>query len=157
MTIEYFHASKFGNGARIAEEFKRLMATRDVTVNVHHMKDIKPFSVPPADLYVFSSPARIGRPLQSVRRFLHGLDLPAGSKYALLTTQVGTQPDKKGQLPSAEEVARWQRIIPIMSKILQEKGLTQVAAEVIYVADIRGPLEEDWQQNVAAFAERLLD
>lgn len=44
-----------------------------------------------------------------------------------------------------------------MSKILQEKGLTQVAAEVIYVADIRGPLEEDWQQNVAAFAERLLD
>jgi hypothetical protein len=28
MKIEYFHASKYGNGARIAEEFKREMALK---------------------------------------------------------------------------------------------------------------------------------
>lgn len=37
MTIECFHASKYGNGAMVAEEFKRLMAERGITVHVHHI------------------------------------------------------------------------------------------------------------------------
>jgi len=38
MKIEYFHASKYGNGAMVAEEFKRQMAAKEVTVNVHHVR-----------------------------------------------------------------------------------------------------------------------
>ena len=34
MRIEYFHASKFGNGAMVAEEFKAQMAAKGVTVKV---------------------------------------------------------------------------------------------------------------------------
>jgi hypothetical protein len=61
--IEYFHASKYGNGAKVAQEFSKLMADQGVTVNVHHIRDVKPREIPPADLYLFSSPGRLGKPI----------------------------------------------------------------------------------------------
>ena len=70
MNIEYFHASKYGNGAKVAEEFKNQMAAKGVTVNVHHIRDAKPKEIPPADLYVFSSPGRFGKPIGDMRKFL---------------------------------------------------------------------------------------
>lgn len=39
MKIEYFHASKFGNGAMVADEFKKQMVAEGVTVNVHHIRE----------------------------------------------------------------------------------------------------------------------
>ena len=61
MKIEYYHASEHGNGARTAEELKRIMAANGVAVNVHHVKDAKPEDVPPGDLYLFNSPGLGGR------------------------------------------------------------------------------------------------
>jgi hypothetical protein len=156
MKIEYFHASKFGNGAKVAEEFKKRMASKGVTVNVHHIREARPKELPPADLYLFSSPGRMGKPRGCVRRFLKKARLPSGTKYAILTTEGAPQPDKKtGQMPSEEERARWQRIRPIMNQILQEKGLVKVAEEKILVTGIKGPLEEGWQKKVETFASQI--
>jgi multimeric flavodoxin WrbA len=156
MKIEYFHASKFGNGAKVAEEFKKRMASKGVTVNVHHIREARPKELPPADLYLFSSPGRMGKPIGGMRRFLKKTQLPSGTKYAILTTEGAPQPDKKtGQMPSEEERARWQRIRPIMNQILQEKGLVKVAEEKILVTGIKGPLEEGWQKKVEAFASQI--
>jgi flavodoxin len=156
MKIEYFHASKYGNGAMVAEEFKRQMAAKGVTVNVHHIRDAKPKEMPPADLYLFSSPGRIGKPIGSMRRFLKKSKLQSGTKYAILTTEAEPQPDKKtGRMPTEEERAKWQRVIPIMNQILQEKGLVMVAEGKILVTGIKGPLEEDWQKKVEAFASQI--
>ena len=156
MKIEYFHASKYGNGAMVAEEFKKLMAARDVTVNVHHVRDARPKEMPPADLYVFSSPGRMGKPRGCVRRFLKKARLPAGTRCALLITEAAPQPDKKtGRMPTEEERAKWQRVIPIMNEILQKKGLDKVAEGKIQVTGIKGPLEEDWQKKVEDFASQI--
>ena len=156
MKIEYFHASKFGNGAKVAEEFKKRMASKGVTVNVHHIREARPKELPPADLYLFSSPGRMGKPRGCVRRFLKKARLPSGTKYAILTTEGAPQPDKKtGQMPSEEERARCQRIRPIMNQILQEKGLVKVAEEKILVTGIKGPLEESWQKKVETFASQI--
>jgi multimeric flavodoxin WrbA len=155
MRIEYFHASKFGNGATVAEEFKTLMAARGVDVEVHHIRDASPRHVPAADLYVFSSPGRMGKPIGSMRRFLKKLTLPAGTRYALLVTEAAPRPDKNGQLPTEEERARWQRVVPIMNETLQNKGLVEVAEEKVQVTAMKGPLEDGWRQKVAAFANRL--
>ena len=76
MRIEYFHHSVFGNGALVAEEFKTLMVARGVTVNVHHIREVGPTGLPPADLYLFSSPGRRGKPIKGMRRFLEGTALP---------------------------------------------------------------------------------
>ncbi len=156
MVIEYFHASKFGNGVLVAEEFRKRMAARGVVVNVHHVRDAKPKEMPPADLYLFSSPGRMGKPIGRARRFLKKLRLPAGTKYAILTTEGAPRPNKKtGQMPTEEELARWQRVTPIMNEILQGKGLVKVAEGKVYVTGLKGPLEEGWEKKVEAFAAAI--
>jgi menaquinone-dependent protoporphyrinogen IX oxidase len=156
MKIEYVHASKFGNGAAVAEEFQRQMAARGVEVDLHHVRDVKPTELPPADLYVFSSPGRMGKPIRGMRRFLKDLRLPAGTRYALLTTEMAPRPDKKtGRMPTEEEICRYQRVRPIMHELLQGKGLVAVDEDKVYVTEIKGPLEEGWQRTVEAFAGRL--
>lgn len=156
MKIEYIHASVYGNGAKVAEEFKRRMSARGATVTVHHMRDVRPAHLAPADLYVFSSPGRMGKPIGRMRRFLKKVTLPAGTRYAVLTTAGAPVPDKKtGRLPTEEEMARWQRVIPIMNEILDAKGLVRVADDKVLVTGIKGPLEDGWELKVAAFAARL--
>ena len=159
MRIEYLHASKFGNGAMVAAEFARQMAARGVSVEVHHIRDAKPSELRSADLYVFSSPGRFGRPIGRMRRFLEKVALPPGTSYAILTTEAGPTPDKKtGRMPTEEELAelsKYQRVRPIMNEILQGKGLVSVAEDKLYVTGLKGPLEEDWQEKVRAFADRI--
>jgi hypothetical protein len=154
--IEYFHASAYGNGALVADEFKRQLAAKNVTINVQHIRDARPKELPPADLYLFSSPGRMGKPIGAMRRFLKRVNLPPGTKYAILTTELAPQPDKKtGRLPTQEEMARWQRVIPIMNDLLQGKGLVEVAEGKVLVTGIKGPLEEGWQNKVEAFAAQI--
>jgi len=156
MTIEYYHASKYGHGAKVAEEFKRVMAARGVTVNVHHVREANPKEMPPADLYLFSSPGRAGRPIGRARRFLKKVDLPAGTKYAILTTEGAPRPDKKtGRIPTEDEMAKWQRVRPIMNEILAAKGLVKLDEDRVYVTGLKGPLEAGWEKKVEAFAGRI--
>jgi menaquinone-dependent protoporphyrinogen IX oxidase len=156
MKIEYLHASKYGNGAMVAEEFSKQMAAKGVTVNVHHITAVSPMDLPSADLYLFSSPGRMGKPIGGMRRFLKKAGLPAGTKYAILTTELAAKPDKRtGRMPAEEELAKWQRVRPIMNEILQGKGLVEVAEDKVQVTGVKGPLEEGWQHKVKSFAARI--
>jgi multimeric flavodoxin WrbA len=156
MKIEYFHASKFGNGAKVAEEFQRKMGERGVNVEVHHVRDMRRTRVAAADLYLFSSPGRFGKPIGSMRRFLRRLSLPPATKYAILTTEATPRPDKKtGAMPTEEQLAKHQRVRPIMNEILDGKGMINVAEDKIFVTGLKGPLEDGWQAKVAAFVDRV--
>ena len=155
MNIEYLHASKYGNGAMVAQEFREQMTDKGVTVRVHHIREAKPKELPAADLYLFSSPGRFGKPVGGMRRFLKKVELPAGTKYALLTTEAAAHPDKTGHVPTGEEMAGWQRVRPIMNDILQGKGLVEVAEGTVRVTEIKGPLEEGWQHKVEAFVASI--
>jgi flavodoxin len=158
MKIEYFHASKYGNGAMVAEEFKKLMAAKGVSVNVQHIRNARPNELMPADLYAFSSPGRIGKPIGSMRRFLKKVRLQPGTKYAILTTEGAPQPDRKtGKMPTEEELTRFQRVRPIMNELLQAKGMKKVAEGNILVTGMKGPLEEGWQKKVETFAAQILE
>ena len=156
MQIEYLHASKFGNGASVAAEFARQMAARCVVINVHHIRELRQTELSLGDLYVFSSPGRFGKPIGSMRRFLKRVKLPAGTRYALLTTEAAPKPDKKtGRMPTEEELAKWQHVRPIMTELLQGKGLVKLAEDKVYVTGLKGPLEAGWQQKVDAFASGI--
>ena len=64
MKIEYLHASKFGNGAMVAEEFKNQMEAKGVTVSRSGTSGKRgPRRLSAADLYLFSSPGRMGKPM----------------------------------------------------------------------------------------------
>ena len=156
MKIEYLHASKYDNGASVAAEFKHQMAARGVAVDVHHIRDVSPTDLAPADLYLFSSPGRMGKPIGRMRRYLKKVKLPTDTRYAILTTEAMPKPDRKtGQMPTEEELAKWQRVRPIMNEILQGKGLVNVAEDTIHVTGLKGPLEEGWQQKIEAFVARI--
>ena len=157
MNIAYYHASKFGNGAKVAAEFAKVMAQRGVSVSVQHIRDASPRHLPEADLYVFSSPGRLGKPKGNARHFLRKVSLEPGTRYAILTTQGAPRPNKKtGKLPTQEEQDRWERVIPIMNELLEAKGLTKVAEGAVLVTGIKGPLEEGWQNKVTAFADQIM-
>jgi menaquinone-dependent protoporphyrinogen IX oxidase len=156
MKIDYLHASKYGNGALVASEFKTQMEARGVVVRIHHIREVTPTGLSPADLYVFSSPGRLGKPIRSMRRFLKRVKLPNGTRYAILTTEAAPRPDKKtGRIPTEEELAKWQRVRPIMNEILQGMGLVEVAEDKVFVTGLKGPLEEGWQEKVKAFVTRI--
>jgi hypothetical protein len=156
MKVEYLHASKFGHGESVAARFKAQMAAGGVEVDVHHIKEAKPAELAPADLYVFSSPGRFGRPIGRMRRFLAKVSLPAGTRYAILTTEAAPKPDRKtGRVPTDDELARYQKVRPIMNEILQGKGLVGTGEEKVYVSGLKGPLEDGWEAKVDAFAAAL--
>ena len=158
MNIEYLHASKFGNGVKVAREFQEQMAARGVAVTVHHIRDVEPDRLAAADLYLFSSPGRYGRPIREMRRFLNDVTLPDGTAYGLLTTEMGPKPDKKtGRMPTEEEICRYQHVRPIMNETLQGKGLVELAEEKVYVTGIKGPLEDGWREKVTAFAALIAE
>jgi len=157
MKVELYHSSKYGNGAKVAEEFKRIMASKGHQVEVHHIKGSNAKQLPLADLYVFGSPARIGKPIGGMRRFLKKVNLSSGTKYAIIATHGAPRPNKKtGQMPSTEEIEKYQRSIPIMDELLRAKGMVKVADVKIYVNDLRGPLEDGWQKKVEAFAADII-
>ncbi len=154
MRIEYYHASVYGNGTKVAEEFRRQMSEKGNEVVVHHVKEALDGQLPPADLYLFSSPVRMGKPIKEMRRFLEKMTLPNGTKYVVLTTELSPRPDKTGKVPDADN-CRWQRVRPIMNELLQAKGLIRLAENKIYVVDTEGPLEGGWQQKVEALVAEI--
>jgi hypothetical protein len=98
----------------------------------------------------------MGKPIGTMRRFLKKVRLPAGASYAILTTEAAPQPDKKtGRIPTDEELAKRQRVRPIMNEILQAAGLVNVAEDKVLVTGLKGPLEKGWQKRVEAFAARI--
>jgi multimeric flavodoxin WrbA len=157
MNITYYHASKFGNGAQVAEEFKKIMTNEGVAVSIQHIRDANPRDMSMADLYVFSSPGRMGKPKGNARRFLRKVRLEPGTRYAILTTQAAPRPDKKtGKVPTQEQQDRWEHVIPVMNELLEAKGLKKVAEAAVLVTGIKGPLEEGWQSKVTAFADQIM-
>jgi hypothetical protein len=100
----------------------------------------------------------MGKPIKGMRKFLKDLRLPAGTRYAILTTEIAPKPDKKtGRIPTEEEICKYQRVRPIMNELLQAKRLVPMAEDKVYVTDIKGPLEDGWQQKVEAFVTRIPD
>jgi len=159
MKIELFHASKFGNGAMIAEELRRIAETSGHQMNVHHIDDARPKEMPAADMYIFGSPTRFGGPIGGMRRFIKKVVLPPGTKYAIFATHADQIPDKKtGTIPSEEELGRLRKTIPDLDEILKAKQLVKVAEQVFQVSPdtMRGPLKEGWRDKAKELATAVL-
>jgi len=143
----------------VAEEFKRIMEAEGNRVNVHHIMEAKPKDLPQADMYIFGSPTRMGKPTGAMVRFVKKLTLPPGTGYAIFGTFGSAVPDKKtGVMPSEEEMEKWRRTIPMLDERLKAKGMTKVAEMKVFVKPdtLKGPLEEGWQGIVEAFAAEIL-
>jgi multimeric flavodoxin WrbA len=159
MKVEMFHASKYGNGEKVVAYLQGLLVLKGHQADFRHVRDAKPKDVPPADLYVFCAPTRLGKPIGKMRRLLKKVVLPEGAKYALIATHGEPVPDKKtGKMPSQEEIEKYQQNLPIMESLLKEKGAVKVAELKVYVigTTMKGPLVEGWERKVEEFAAKLV-
>ena len=154
MKIEYFHASEFGNGATVADEFKKQMVAEGVAVNVHHIREASPKELPPADLYLFSSPGRMGKPIGGMRRFLKKEEVEAmeesrggdalQSARALLDAAKANYVPQVVIGPVAETIARIALEQNCDGIVMGTRGLGaaasvllgSVASKVIHLADV---------------------
>lgn len=155
MKVEIFHASKYGNGEMVVAYLQGALVSKGHEACFHHVKEAKPKALPAADLYVFCSPARIGKPIGKMRRFLKKVKLPEGAKYALIATLGQSRPDKNGKMPTQEEIDKFQKSLPIMDELLKEKGAVKVTDLKVFVVGLKGPLEEGWEKKVEAFASQI--
>lgn len=159
MKVEILHDSKYGNGAKVAEEIRRLMTLGGHSANVHHIDDMNVKEVPPADLYVLGSPTHFGKATGSMVRFVKRLSLPPGTKYAVFATCSAARPDKKtGLLPSEEETEKLRRTIPMIDEQLQTKGMVKVAEAKFFVDPerMKGPLLDGWQERAGTFVAQIV-
>lgn len=157
MRIEYYHASEYGNGAKVAEEFKRVAEAEGAAIRVYHVRDVSPEEVPQADLYLFSSPGRFGKPIGDMRKFLKKVNLAPGSRYAILVTEMNPQADKADKVPTEGEPGKCQQVIPRMNEALQARGMRKVLEGKVYVTGMKGPLETGWQAKVQEFAKSVIE
>jgi flavodoxin len=157
MKIAILYESKYGNGKAVVGRLSDKLGASGVQVEVHHIDEVRPKELGAADLYVFSSPTRLGKPIGSMKRFLKRAQLPSEARYALVATHLVLAPDKKtGQMPGPEEVAKLERTLPMMEAILAQKGAKNVATLKLHVNEItKLSLEDGWEQRVDAFTEEL--
>jgi flavodoxin len=158
MKIEIFHASKYGNGAKVAEELSILLGAKGHEVKVHHIDDAKPKELPSADMYIFGSPTRFGGPIGEMKRFLKKAELPSGSKYAVFATHGEILPNKKtGIMPTQAEINKMRKTIPTLDEILKEKGMVKIAEKIFEVSadEMKGHLLDGWKERAAAFAAQI--
>ena len=58
-------------------------------------------------------------------------------------------------MPTEKELAKYQRVRPIMNEILEGKGLVRIAEDKVCVTGLKGPLEQDWETKVEEFVARI--
>ena len=141
MKIFITYESKYGNGKKVVDQLQNALKGKGHEVQVGSVREVKPNSLPQADLYVFHSPTHMGSPVGKVKKFLKKMEIPRkDAKYALMATHMD---------PKAMTVNK-------MDKLLSPKGMTKISDGLqVMVKGMKGPLEEGWEQKVEAFASEI--
>ncbi len=141
MKVYIAYESKYGNGKTCVEHLQAFMNKKGHDVEISSVREIKPKSLPGADLYIFSSPTHVGGPPGKMKKFLKNLEIKQkGAKYALITTCLDPNP----------------KTLQIMEKLLQPTGMTKVTNGIkIKVTGMKGPLEEGYQKKLEDFATEI--
>jgi flavodoxin len=142
MKVCITYESKFGNGKQCAHYLHGAFTKKGHEAEIFSIKDVKPDSMPQADLYIFSSPTHVGGPPGKMKKFLKKLEIKVeGSKYALMTTY---------QDPRT-------RTLEKMEELLGPTGMTKISKGVkIKVTGMKGPLEDGFEDKLEEFTNQVL-
>ncbi len=161
MKVAVYYHTKFGNNKKIAERIGADLKAKGIDVEVHNIEESNPKALAKADVYVFGTGTRMGKPVGKMRRFAKkaSKNLPDGTKYALVATHGKETPNKKtGKMPTPEEIQKYRRTLPLMTEAIGP-GKVKVAdlvVLVVYTEGLKGEAEEGWEQKVDEFVAKLL-
>ena len=142
MKICIAYESKYGNGKKCVEHLKNIINEKGHNTEIFSVRNIRPDSLPEADIYVFSSPTHIGQPARKIKKFLKKFNVQQeGVKYALMATHLNPDASTLNKMDSFLETSK-------MTKITN--GLK------VKVEGMKGPLEEGFEKKIESFASDLL-
>ena len=142
MKICIAYESKYGNGKNCVEHLKNIINEKGHNTEIFSVRNIRPDSLPEADIYVFSSPTHIGQPARKIKKFLKKFNVQQeGVKYALMATHLNPDASTLNKMDSFLETSK-------MTKITN--GLK------VKVEGMKGPLEEGFEKKIESFASDLL-
>lgn len=141
MNICILYHSRYGNGRKCVEHLATTLQDLGHQTQELSMVDVAPKHVPEADLYIFSSPTRFGRPPGTVSRFLKRMSVGrAGLRYTLVATYL----DPKT------------RALEIMERILTRKEMVKMIEGLkLRVEAFKGPLEDGHKTKIETFAYEI--
>ena len=142
MKINIIYASWFGNGKKVVEELAEILSEKNQDVKLFSIMEKSADMIPEADLYIFSSPTRKFSLPANVKEFISSFIPPKSQAgYALMTTYM--DPRTIG--------------LKKMETILNSKGMLKAVSDFkVKSLGIKGPLESDYNEKLAAFAEEIV-
>jgi len=126
MKVCIIYESKYGNGKKCVEHLQNIISKKGHDVETSSIREIKPSSLPRADLYIFSTPTH-------------------GAKYALMATCMDAKfYDRTKALQIMEALLQPKGMIKVSDGIK------------IKVTGMKGPLETGYEEKLDAFVKEIL-
>jgi len=142
MKINIIYESQFGNGKKVVEELAVILEEKDQEVTLFPVTETKPEELPAAELYIFSSPTRKFMLPRNIGNFIKSFTPPLeDTKYALMTTYMD---------PRTIALRK-------MDALLKKKGIEKAADDFkIKILGLKGPLEDNYSDELKKFADELI-
>lgn len=144
--VSIVYLTKYGNNRMCMEYLGERLQGLGHEVIIHSIDETKPDNVPRADLYVFSTPVRMGKLPGKMKRFAKRFS-SRGGRYALVVTHA-----------SDENAGKWNpdRTVAAMSELLREGGMGPTMDELrVRMKDMKGPPEDNYRGKLDSLAERI--
>jgi flavodoxin len=157
MKIWIIYDSRFGNNKQVAEAIgERLQQDNDV--QVHHAKDVsaKQAIQDMPDILIFGGPIHAGMISFTAKTWVASFSRSLRRKGMMLKkvaawgTHAANPPELKGRFSWSSEEEKWKKL---MDGVPAEKEMSGIQGLV--VTGMPGPLEDGWQDKVAAFADAI--
>ena len=141
MKIAIGYYTAHGNNKIVSETVASLLQEKGAEVDIYSVAEKKPEELGEADIYIFSSPTRMGGPAGRMKAFIKKFTPKEGAGYAILNTCLGAEGTK---------------VVPKLSEILESKGLKRVAEGVcLQVAGAKGPLKDGETDKLKSFSDQV--
>ena len=141
MTVSTIYYTQFGNNGTVARHLSDCLESHGSGVSVHPIDEARPSEIPKADLYLVGSPTQLGSLPVKMALFLQDLSIRENTVFAAFCTCAepgSTTPEK-------------------LESAMENKGARKVTETLILpVRDVRGPIEDGWEEKADAWVEKLL-
>ena len=144
MNISIIYESKYGNGKQAMMYLENILRKKGYTVQLVSTHEVKPHSLPEADLYIFSAPNAFGKIVRSMRKFLEKIEIKNSSVHYIL---VNTCLDPSSSIDRGLEQ---------MEEILSGKNISKLSEGLkLKVMAIKGPLESGYEKKLDTLAQTI--
>ncbi len=142
MNVSIIYESKYGNGKQAMTYLENILSKKGYSVQLMSIHEIKPYSLPESNLFIFNAPNRMGKIIRSMRKFLEKIEIKNTSAHYIL---INTCLDPSSNIDKGLEQ---------MEEILQKKNISKLSEGLkLKVMAMKGPLESGYEKKLDELAQ----